>query len=227
MTRQQRIFWDTIAAMSDLGVLKHLVVIGSWCEHVYEVSGCYHGLKSNMRTQDVDFLIPNIRCPANSVDLPKKLEELGYVASFNRANNLITFDKDGQIEVEFLVRELSKGQLGAYKVPSMGVTAQGLRYLDIISKNTVALASNGHIVNVPKLDVYILHKLLINSVRSEHKAKKDIQAIVYLSEQLENNDEFRKSLSGSLKTLHKNEIRKIMETIEKRELRGFFKFLDS
>ena len=82
-------------------------------------------------------------------------------------------------------------------------------------------------MNVPKLDVYILHKLLINGVRSERKAKKDIQAIVYLAEQLENNDEFRRSLSGSLKTLHKHEIRRIMETIDKHELKGFFMFNDS
>lgn len=36
MNKQQETFWEAIEIFNKLGVLSHIVIIGSWAEYIYE-----------------------------------------------------------------------------------------------------------------------------------------------------------------------------------------------
>ena len=95
----------------------------------------------------------------------------------NTHTGLMKFDKGGELEVEFLVRELGKGQLEPYRHESLGVNAQGLRHIGMLDEYSTVLQMRGYSIHVPLPQAYILHKLLINEQRSEAKKEKDLAAL--------------------------------------------------
>ena len=70
---QKQTFWQTIALFHDVGVLEHIVVVGSWAEYLYQESGVIPGFRSSFRTQDFDVLLRNIWLPKTSLDLVTEL----------------------------------------------------------------------------------------------------------------------------------------------------------
>jgi ABC-type branched-subunit amino acid transport system ATPase component len=71
--------WQTIALFHDVGVLEHIVVVGSWAEYLYEESGVIPGFRSSFRTQDFDVLLRNIRLPKKHFNLAAELTRQGYL----------------------------------------------------------------------------------------------------------------------------------------------------
>ena len=154
-----------------------MVVVGSWAEYLYQEAGLIPGFRSSFRTQDFDVLLPNLRLPKKSIDLVAELTRQGYLLLQNPHTGLMKFDKDGELEVEFLVREMGKGQLKPYRREYLGVNAQGPRYIDILAEYAMVLSLRGYSIQVPRPQAYILHKLLINGQRSEAKREKDLGAV--------------------------------------------------
>ena len=120
---QKQTFWQTIALFHDVRVLDHIVVVGSWAEYLYQESGVIPGFRSSFRTQDFDVLLRNIRLPKTSLDLVAELTRQGYLMMQDSHTGLMKFDKGGELEVEFLVREMGRGQMEPYRHESLGVTA--------------------------------------------------------------------------------------------------------
>lgn len=89
---------------------------------------------ASIATQDVDFLIPNIKKPSEPIDVPKVLEQNGFVLDDTVMGGigLTKFFKKGVLEVEFLVKEKGKGKVEPYDT-MLGVTAQGLRNMEILT----------------------------------------------------------------------------------------------
>lgn len=174
---QKQTFWQTIALFHDVGVLEYIVVVGSWAEYLYQEAGLIPGFRSSFRTQDFDVLLRNIRLPNRAVDLAAEFKRNGYLMMQDPQTGLMKFDKGGELEVEFLVREMGKGQLEPYKHEYLGVTAQGLRYIDMLSEHSTVLQLRGYLIRVPRPQAYVLHKLLINKQRSAAKQEKDIGAV--------------------------------------------------
>lgn len=174
---QKQTFWQTIALFNDVGVLEYIVVVGSWAEYLYQEASLFPGFRSSFRTQDFDVLLRNIRLPKKPIDLAAELTRHGYLMMQNPQTGLMKFDKSGELEVEFLVREMGKGQLEPYKHEYLGVTAQGLRHIDLLSEHSIVLHLRGYVIHVPRPQAYILHKLLINKQRSAAKQEKDIEAV--------------------------------------------------
>ena len=174
---QKQTFWQTIALFHDVGVLEYIVVVGSWAEYLYQEAGLILGFRSSFRTQDFDVLLRNIHLPKRPIDLAAELTRHGYLMMQNPQTGLMKFDKGGELEVEFLLREMGKGQLEPYRHEYLGVTAQGLRHMDILSDHSVILQLRGFVIRVPRPQAYILHKLLINQHRSVAKQEKDIGAV--------------------------------------------------
>ena len=81
------------------------------------------GFRSSFRTQDFDVLLRNIWLPKTSLDLVAELTRQGYLMMQDSHTGLMKFDKGGELEVEFLVREMGRGQLEPYRHESLGVTA--------------------------------------------------------------------------------------------------------
>lgn len=74
--------------------------------------------------------------------------------------------------------KLEKVKWKPYKVNSLGVMAQGLRNMEILTDHTIVVNIKGFNVTVPKPAAYILHKLVINEERKpEYKQEKDAQLL--------------------------------------------------
>lgn len=74
------------------GILKDIMLIGSWCLYFYRHE--FDNPKSipAVRTLDADFLIPSQRRLEAELDVPAALRELGFAPTFNRSNGLVVYD---------------------------------------------------------------------------------------------------------------------------------------
>jgi hypothetical protein len=181
MSRQKDVFWNVIKVFADEGVLPYVILVGSWAEVVYEA--VYNEFDSSLYTNDVDFLVPNINLPRDSIDVISILEENGFVPDSDPLTGANKFYCEGVLELEFLVKEMGSGQLEPYFISSMGLRAQGLRNMNILADYTFSVLVNGNEIFVPIPEAYILEKLMINKYRKDKK-EKDIRAVQRLLEVL-------------------------------------------
>ena len=114
------------------------------------------------------------------------------------------------LEVEFLIGKKGAGLEASLKT-NLGVTAQALRHLDILSKHPVVAQCLGHEVIVPVPEAYALHKMVINSQRGA-KAHKDARAVANLQPYL--NTTVFKSLYEQLTKKEKAQVRHFAEREE-------------
>lgn len=61
-TEQIEAFLSTIKILKDVGVLEHVIVVGSWAEYIYQESKALN-LNASLKTHDMDLLVPNINYP--------------------------------------------------------------------------------------------------------------------------------------------------------------------
>lgn len=59
---QEDAFWLTIKAFKEIGLLQHVMIIGSWAEYLYS-SLFETDFMPNLRTRDVDIFYSNINIP--------------------------------------------------------------------------------------------------------------------------------------------------------------------
>lgn len=214
LERQINVFNDAVRVLHDVGALEHVIVVGSWAEYVYQESGLLD-FKSSLKTQDMDLLIPNIRKPREKIDLIKALENEGFEHR-QSPEGLMKFDKDGLIDLEFLVREIGQGQIAPYIVNSLGVTAQGLRNMDILVENTIPAIANGYSITVPKPAAYALHKLVINEDRKpDYKKEKDIEAVRNILIAIQKSPDESKNIQNIYERLTVKQQRRIQNTCQK------------
>lgn len=176
LTDQQRAFAKVLDLVEEAGCMPHVVLVGSWAEYVYREAGLLAGFEPNIRTMDVDFLIRNLRRPNPAASLAVLAREKGFLVESDALNGTTKlFDASG-LEVEFLIGKMGAGVEAALKT-NVGVTAQTLRHMDILSGNVVDAPCLGHLVRVPVPEAYAVHKMVINLQRGR-KAEKDAQAVL-------------------------------------------------
>ena len=59
---QEAAFWLTIKAFKEIGLLQHVMIIGSWAEYLFP-SLFETDFMPNLKTRDVDFFYRNINIP--------------------------------------------------------------------------------------------------------------------------------------------------------------------
>jgi len=191
--------------------LPYIIVIGSWAEFIYENSKVLD-YKASLVTQDVDLLIPNIRKPADKINVSKALQEQGFLmnSTIMSGVGLSKFHKEGLLEVEFLVQELGAGKVEPYDT-HLGVTAQGLRNMNILIDNRIEVIYNNYKITVPRPEAYILHKLVINPDRKpEYKKSKDAETVRRLVKKVDETI-FNDIFAG----LTKKQKHKVLQTCDK------------
>jgi hypothetical protein len=175
---QRETFDKIIGALHDSGMARHVMLIGSWVEYVYEAVSFFKGYKSMMRTRDVDFLVCNLRRPPQRTDFLERMEEAGFIIDAGRGSGIHRFiQMDTDMEVEFLIQEYGAGGTEARKVESLGIKVPGLRNLDILAAFPMTVMYNDCDVIVPTPEAYAIHKLVINALRADEKREKDIEAV--------------------------------------------------
>ena len=216
--RQIAIFDEMLDILENTGALPYVIIIGSWAEHIYENTGILQ-YKANLATQDVDLLIPNIRRPADGINISSALQKNGFLLDQTTMGGvgLSKYHKEGLLEIEFLVQEIGAGKVEPYDT-KLGVTAQGLRNMDVLIENKTAVIYNHHSVTIPKPEAYALHKLIINAERKpEYKQEKDAEAIRRLVMKAPS-ETFNEQMRQLYDVLTKKKKKKISDTCARHEL---------
>ena len=196
MTDIKKVFWETIEVLEKNKILDHVILIGSWAEYIYEISGYLKKFEANLKTRDIDFLIRNINKPRKKISIIEILEKEGFDTLIDYISGVYKFFRGKDLEIEFLVREMGKGQSEAYDVPSFGIRAEGLRHMGILIENNITLEIKNIIITVPTPQAYLLQKIIIHKKR-KNKKEKDYLSIENLWENILS----RESESGKLKDL--------------------------
>lgn len=208
LIEQQKAFSKVLDLIEEAGCMEYVILIGSWAEFVYREAKLLPGFSPNIRTMDVDFLVRNLRRPSPAAQLTSLAKEKGFYVETDRMTGVTKLLDTTGLEVEFLI-----GKMGAGVEPSLktnvGVTAQALRHMEILSKNMIDAQCLEHTVLVPRPEAYVIHKMVINRERGT-KAEKDARSIEDLLPLLDK--EKFDSIFGSLSKREKKYVQTFMET---------------
>lgn len=214
MRDKQKEFLRFIKLLSDNNCLEHIILIGSWAEFLYMETGVLPEYEANIRTLDIDFLIKNLRKPHQSISISALAKEEGFLVDQDRLTGTTKiFDMDG-LEIEFLIPKIGKGVESSLKT-NLGVTAQALRHLELLKKNTIIVKYFEIEVEIPTPEAFVLHKMIINEERKE-KIEKDRNVINSMYFHL--NHRTLEGLKERLSKKEKNKVNDYIDTFIKPEI---------
>ena len=141
-------------------------------------TGLMDGFDPNIKTLDIDFLLKNLKKPSPPVNLIELAKADNYLVKSDYITGATKIlDKRG-LEIEFLISKVGAGNEVSLKT-NLGVTAQTLRHMNIILRNTLKVDFFDMVVTVPIPEAYLIHKMIINNQRGIKK-EKDRLAIINL-----------------------------------------------
>ena len=92
-----------------------------------------------------------------------------------------------ELAIEFLVPERGRGSDKPFNLSAIGINAQQLRYLDLLSRHVIRVNKEGFTVALPHPALFAFHKLIVASLRKEKfKSEKDTQEAVRTFKELLN-----------------------------------------
>ena len=153
-------------------------LIGSWCFQLYQK---HLGAQSfPLRTQDIDFLIPNPFHGKEHADFINQLEGLGFNSDFNRNGSIYLWN--AELKIEFITPEKGRGSDGAINIKKLGIDAIPLRFVGLLLDKPITVIEGGIKILVPNPANFCLHKLIIASRRRKiDKSIKDLQQAICTS----------------------------------------------
>jgi hypothetical protein len=153
-------------------------LIGSWCFQLYQTH--LGAKKFPLKTQDIDFLIPNPYRGKEHTDLINQLEKLGFKVDFKRDGSLYLWN--AELKIEFITPEKGRGVDNAIKVKELGFNAIPLRFVILLLDKPITIQEKGIKILVPNPVNFCLHKLIVASIRKEEeKILKDLQQAICTS----------------------------------------------
>lgn len=173
---QYNLCLEVLSRLDAAGVLKDMVLIGSWCTLFYKDFFGRYRVPTTLKTRDMDLLIPCPKSLTAKTDVAELLKDLGFIVGFTGQQGFIRLEHP-ELIVEFLVPEIGRGSDKPCKLPTLGVNAQSLRFLDFLAQDTLCAAVGTVTVKLPHPARFALHKLLVMTRRTaSDKKAKDKQA---------------------------------------------------
>lgn len=201
--KQFEIVWELLAQFQSEGILKNMMLVGSWCLYFYRMEYKQGDLLPAIRTLDIDFLLSKQKSFSKDVNVPAMLRQMGFVSTHDSLSGAAVYDHPG-LRVEFLIPELGKGNQSPQKIKPLHIDAQPLRYLNFLLDYPKEILRSNIRLTVPEPAAFSLHKLILSSKRlNSSKRKKDLETAIGL-------------LDFLLKiTDERSRLRKIMDEIPK------------
>jgi hypothetical protein len=227
---QYKLCVEILKRLDSVGVLDKIILIGSWCIPLYEQHFAASDFTAPLRTRDIDFLIPFPNKIKGKIDVPALLKDLGYVVGFKGTYGFIQLEHP-TLMVEFLVPEKGKGTDKPFSLPQLGLNAQTLRFLNLLSTKTITVFFERIPVILPHPAPYALHKLLIAQRRGrKEKALKDKRDAISVIRNIFDNKEEEsllevfKALPGKwqsmiLKSLKEEKENKMLDLLQVNKIR--------
>lgn len=196
---------EVLELFNELGLTKYVLLIGSWAEYFYDefFSREYY---PDIATKDVDFLYRNLRLPDTKIPLISSLRNYGFIYDENPMTKVAKFYKENIMELEFLTRVVGLDQM-YYEIESIGITAEGIRELNLLHKYCIEIKRDNYSVVVPEPAAYVVHKILINEKRAKTgKSKKDLRSMQNILNHIINHSEQKKLMIEIISNLSKKEM---------------------
>lgn len=186
MLNQFELIDKILGSLDREGVMNKIIIVGSWCIHFYKHHFEEAKMLPNITTLDIDIDVSSLRKEKRRVDISDILITLGFDLRFH--GNGYTSLIRPEIKVEFLVPEIGRPANNPVKIPGFGITAQSLRWLNLLEEEVITVDYKGMKVRVPHPARFSVHKLIISQRRSSNnpKIKKDIRQGVDVAKMLLN-----------------------------------------
>lgn len=173
---QYELCLEVLRRLDRSGVLKNIVLVGSWCTLFYKDYLGDADYLVVLKTRDMDLLIPHPAALRTKTDVAELLKDIGFVVGFTGSQGYIRLEHP-ELIVEFLVPEKGRATNKPYKLPQLGLNAQPLRFLEFLAQNTITADAENITVTLPHPANFALHKLLVMGRRQiPEKQAKDKQA---------------------------------------------------
>ncbi len=215
---------EVLRRLDKAGVLKYIILVGSWCTLFYKSFFAGVNYVPVLKTRDIDLLIPQPLTIRVKTDVAELLKDLGFVTDFTGSQGYIRLEHP-QLIVEFLVAERGRGLDKPYLLPQLGVNAQALRFLDMLAQNTISAKVEEFHLTLPHPANFALHKLLVLERRQRpEKTTKDRDAAVQILRALVDKGE-QEIVRKSFRTLPKRWQKKIsaaLADLDDKEILGVF-----
>jgi hypothetical protein len=160
--------------LQDVGILKHLVLVGSWCQDFYRYQ--YGNPKEipATKTMDADILIPRRMPKVNPpVDIVAIMKKNDFVFEIGTTSGLYKFNHP-MLKVEFLTDPGAKPEEVTRHFEQLGVNAQELHFMSLPLTYNYPLTYKHLTFNIPEPEAFALHKLIVCQRRiNKEKAEKD------------------------------------------------------
>ena len=198
--KQKNAFIKFIDFLTTYDYTDYVMIIGSWAEYLYLTSKYLNGYSPNIRTLDIDVLIKNKNKPQEERNLIKDAIKEGYLYTEDTVTGTSKlYTTEDNLEIEFLINQQGSGKKSVLKT-KIGVNADALRHLSILSDNSILLNILDKRISVPTPEAYVIHKIVISPERKRIKRQKDHESIINL-----------------LPFLNKKEVIRIISTLFKKE----------
>ncbi len=167
---------EVLRRLDRAGVLKHVVLVGSWCTLLYREYFSSQAYTPSLKTRDIDLLVPRPSALGSRINVADLLKDLGFVVGFAGREGYIRLEHP-QLIIEFLVPERGRPSDKPFPLPKLGLNAQALRFLDFLAQNTITARLDDIEVTLPHPANFALHKLLVLSRRpTREKRTRDKEA---------------------------------------------------
>lgn len=218
---QEEAFWQTIKAFDEIGLLQHVMIIGSWSEYLFP-SLFDSDFVPNLTTRDVDFFYRNINIPEEKINVIQKLEDIGYV--YDEVDGISRFYKEDLLELEFITRILGAGTDARINIKPLGIKSEGLRVINILASFPREIEVKGidgelYNITIPEPAVYVIQKILTNPTRKPPEKKvKDITAVKELLYHIGKSEEHKSKLKEVYKCLSTKQVKILKQVCNENQI---------
>jgi len=219
---QYKLCIEVLRRLHKKGVLKNIVLIGSWCLPFYKEYFKDVKYVPSLRTTDIDFLVPSPSKIKRKVDVFELLHDLGFIIDFKGSKGYMRLQHP-ELVIEFLVPEKGKGENKPHPLPRLGLNAQPLRFLNFLAKNTIKVKIENISLRLPHPAHFALHKLIVSQRRrSADKSTRDKEAAIRILKSLLDKKEGL-FISNTLQSLPKKWQKEIVKGLESMGEQDIFK----
>jgi len=171
---------SVLRSFEENDVLKHFILVGSWCLDIYRQLYKDPAVIPATRTMDADILVPKRLSPKLRLDVHQLMEDNGFICETDYPSGFHRFIHP-DLNVEFLTNAGAKSDASVHRFKQLGITVQELRYMNIPLQYPMTVTIDGIEVTVPEPEAFTLHKLIVITLRKdEAKAQKDLEAAIGL-----------------------------------------------
>jgi len=203
---------EVLKRLDEVGVLKDLIVIGSWSIYFYKYYFKSKGYSTFIRTKDIDFLVPIPPKFQKEINIFELGKDLGFLEKYRGSKGYIKLEHP-DLSIEFLVPERGRGEDKPYSIPQLSINAQPLRFLDFLIENTISINAEGLRIKLPHPAAYALHKFIIFKRRSKaEKHDRDIEGALRVFNELIRHKK-HSEIKYIFKRMHKKWQKKILDNL--------------